>query len=315
MMRVTTTFLRGEVAASNQVRKKTPPAWNQQEAGRKQNFDRKGDFRNQQRSERGLDKFTLLTKSLKEILALDKGKFKTSPPMTTPVEKRNNNRFCEFHGEVGHNTDECMHLKREIKELVKAGKMSHVIKELKQGKKVARQRITQSFSLDPEISFPPLEEEDGTEAPMIIEVEIGGHFIHRMYVDGGSTSEILYEHCFSKLRPEIGDEEHSTSTMMNFVIVTSPSLYNEIIGRPRVRKMQAVPSTAHRVLKYLVLGRIVTLRSSKIIPLECAMVSGSEAQSYAINQVTEERIKVAIHPEYPEQTIAIGSTLMEEGQK
>ncbi|GKD09784.1 hypothetical protein Tco_1189469 [Tanacetum coccineum] len=133
MMRVTTTFLRGEVAASNQVRKKTPPAWNQQEAGRKQNFDRKGDFRNQQRSERGLDKFTLLTKSLKEILALDKGKFKTSPPMTTPVEKRNNNRFCEFHGEVGHNTDECMHLKRQIEELVKAGKMSHVIKELKQG--------------------------------------------------------------------------------------------------------------------------------------------------------------------------------------
>ncbi|GJX87175.1 hypothetical protein Tco_0339189 [Tanacetum coccineum] len=159
------------------------------EAGRKQNFDRKGDFRNQQRSERGLDKFTLLTKSLKKILALDKGKFKTSPPMTTPVEKRNNNRFCKFHGEVGHNTDECMHLKRQIEELVKAGKMSHVIKELK--KKVARQRITQSFSLDPEISFPPLEEEVGTEALMIIEVEIGGHFIHRMYVDGGSTSEIL----------------------------------------------------------------------------------------------------------------------------
>ncbi|GKA08960.1 hypothetical protein Tco_0688291 [Tanacetum coccineum] len=213
--------------------------------------------------------------------------------MTTPVEKRNNNRFCEFHGEVGHNTDECMHLKRQIEELVKAGNMSHVIKELKLGnekdqqkttkkgeasrkdkplailmvqpwKKVARQRIAQSFSLDPEISFPPLEEEDGTEAPMIIEEKIGGHFIHRM---------------------------------------------------ARVRKMQAVLSTAHRVLKYLVLGRIVTLRSSKIIPLEWAMVSGSEAQSYAINQVAEERIKVAIHPEYPEQTIAIGSTLMEEGQK
>ncbi|GKC18701.1 reverse transcriptase domain-containing protein [Tanacetum coccineum] len=123
-------------------------------------------------------------------------------------------------------------------------------------------------------------EDEGTEGPMIIEAEIGGHCIHRMYVDGGSASEILYEHCFSRLRPEIknqlapattpligfsgeiiwpigqiqllvriGDEEHSTSALMNFVVVRSPSPYNGIIGRPGVRKLQAVSSTAHRMLK------------------------------------------------------------------
>ncbi|GJT37102.1 hypothetical protein Tco_0936967 [Tanacetum coccineum] len=72
--------------------------------------------------------------------------------------------------------------------------MSHVIKELKQGngkdqpkaakkgdtfgkdkplpilmvqqwQRVARQRITQSFSSNPEISFPPLGDEDGAEGP------------------------------------------------------------------------------------------------------------------------------------------------------
>ncbi|GJX71900.1 reverse transcriptase domain-containing protein [Tanacetum coccineum] len=47
--------------------------------------------------------------------------------------------------------------------------------------KVARQKITKIFSPDPEISFPPLGEEDGTEGPMIIEAEIGGHFIHRIH--------------------------------------------------------------------------------------------------------------------------------------
>ncbi|GJS23415.1 hypothetical protein Tco_0452047 [Tanacetum coccineum] len=114
--------------------KKKLSAWKQQEAGRKQNFDRRGDFRNQQRSERRRDKFTLLTKSPKEILAPNKGKFKAPPPMTTPIEKRNNNnKFCEFHGEVGHNTDECMHLRIQIEELINSGKLSHVIKELKQG--------------------------------------------------------------------------------------------------------------------------------------------------------------------------------------
>ncbi|GKE25309.1 hypothetical protein Tco_1436821, partial [Tanacetum coccineum] len=59
------------------------------------------------------------------------------------------------------------------------------------------------------------------------------------------------------------------------------------------------------MLKFPVPGGILTLQSSKIILLECSMVSGPEAQSSASTRVAEEKIKVAIHPEYPEQTIAI----------
>ncbi|GJZ48323.1 reverse transcriptase domain-containing protein [Tanacetum coccineum] len=179
MMRVTTSFLRGEVAASNHERKKSFPPWKQQ-----------------------------------------KGKFKAPPPMTIPVEKQNHTKFCEFHGEVGHNTNACMYLKKQIEEMLKAGKLLHLIKKLKQntGKEqpktvkkgetfgkgkalvilmiqpwewVARQNKTQSFSPNTEFLFPPLDEDEGTEGPMIIEAEIGGHCIHRMYVDGGSASEIL----------------------------------------------------------------------------------------------------------------------------
>ncbi|GJV30388.1 reverse transcriptase domain-containing protein [Tanacetum coccineum] len=290
--------------------------------------------------------------------------------MTTPVEKRNHTKFCEFHGEVGHNMDECMHLKKQIEEMLKAGKLSYLIKELKQNngkeqpkaekkgessgkdkalailmvqpwERVARQKITQSFS--PNTLFPPLDEDEGTEGPMIIEAEIGGHCIHRMYVDGGSASEILYEHCFNRLRPEIkkqlvlattpligfsgeiiwpirqiqllvriGDEEHSASAWMNFVIVRSPSLYNGIIGRPGVKKLQAVPSTAHGMLKLLVEGGVITLKSSRLVPLECALVSGLEETLPATKPIKEERVKVAINPEYPEQTVMIGSTLSEE---
>ncbi|GJY48842.1 reverse transcriptase domain-containing protein [Tanacetum coccineum] len=141
MMRVTTAFLRGEVAASNRERKKSFPSWKQQEANQKQNF-KKGGFRNQQRSERKQDRFALLTKTPKEIFALDKGKFKAPPPMTTPVEKRNANKFCEFHGEVGHNTDECMHLRKQIEEMLKAGKLSHLIKEIKQNNGKEQPKVT-----------------------------------------------------------------------------------------------------------------------------------------------------------------------------
>nr|GEU39154.1 reverse transcriptase domain-containing protein [Tanacetum cinerariifolium] len=201
MMRVTTTFLRGE---------------------------------NEERTEQKQDRFTLLTKTPKEILALDKGKFKPPLPMTTPVEKRKASKFCEFHGEVGHTTDECMHLKRQIKEMLKAEKLSHLIKELKRNhrkdqaetakkgetsgkdkplamlmvqplQRIARQRITQTFSSESIISFPTLGEEDRTEGPMIIEIS---------------------------LLVKIGDEEHPTSTWINFMVVRSPFPYNGIIGRP-----------------------------------------------------------------------------------
>ncbi|GJX82205.1 hypothetical protein Tco_0331686, partial [Tanacetum coccineum] len=56
--------------------------------------------------------------------------------------------------------------------------------------KVAKQRVTQGFSPETVISFPPLGDEDGTEGPMIIEAKIGGHFMHRIYVDVGASSEI-----------------------------------------------------------------------------------------------------------------------------
>ncbi|GJS82908.1 hypothetical protein Tco_0749449 [Tanacetum coccineum] len=163
------------MAASNHEWNKTFSPWKQHEGKQKQNI-KKGGFRNQQRSKRKQDRFTLLIKTPKEIFALDKGKFKAPPPMTTPVEKRNHAKIYEFHGEVGHNTDECMHLRKQIEEMLKVGKL---------------QRITQSFSPNLEIFFPPLGEDEGTEGPMIIEAEIGGHYIHRMYVDGGSASEIL----------------------------------------------------------------------------------------------------------------------------
>nr|GEV44717.1 reverse transcriptase domain-containing protein [Tanacetum cinerariifolium] len=69
----------------------------------------------------------------KEILAAEASKFQPPPPIVTPVEKRSSNKFCDFHNDKGHSTDECMQLKKQIEELVRAGKLSHLIKEIKHG--------------------------------------------------------------------------------------------------------------------------------------------------------------------------------------
>ncbi|GJZ49295.1 reverse transcriptase domain-containing protein [Tanacetum coccineum] len=68
-------------------------------------------------------------------------------------------------------------------------------------------------------------------------------------------------------------------------------------------------------VKIPIKGGTVTIQSSRAIPMECAMISGPSTQHPVTSQVLEEKIKVAIHPEYPEQTITIGSTLTEKGRK
>ncbi|GKB60501.1 reverse transcriptase domain-containing protein [Tanacetum coccineum] len=300
MMQVATSFLQGQEAALNQERKKTLPTWKHQEGSHRQDFKKGGSFRIQR-----------------------------------------------------HNTNECNHLRKQIGDMLKVGKLSHLIKELKQNsgkdlqkkkgephgkekpqailmiqpwQKAVRQKITQSFSPDLEISFPSLGDDERAEGPLIIEAGIGGHQVHRMCIEGGSSFEILYEHCFNRLRPgirnqivpaatslvgfsgeikwplgqttllvKVGDDGHSTSTWMDFMMVRSTSPYNGIIGRPGLRKMKVVPSTTHGMIKFLVMGGTLTLRSSKIIPIECAMVSRPEDQPPPVNKVEEERIKVAIN--------------------
>ncbi|GJY88698.1 hypothetical protein Tco_0503326 [Tanacetum coccineum] len=90
-------------------------------------YDGTGDPEDQGRM--GVYKVYPHIRTPKEILTAEARKFKPPPPMVTPVEKRSSNKFWDFHNDKGHNTDECMQLKKQIEELVRAGKLSHLIKE------------------------------------------------------------------------------------------------------------------------------------------------------------------------------------------
>ncbi|GJU52406.1 reverse transcriptase domain-containing protein [Tanacetum coccineum] len=241
VMTVTTASIRGEAAAS--TKKRSTSYWKPQEQPRRQGQDRKPDFQNQSREGRGSNRFTLLNKTPKEILAAEAGKFKPPPPMETPVEKRSSNKFCEFYNDKGHSTDECVQLRRQIEDMVRAGKLSQFIRDIrperdhqKAGQKdapgkdkataiymvgswqrVTRQKVVQTFSRVKEITFSPLSASGGAEGPLLIEADIGGHTIHRMYVDGGSSIEVIYEHCFNRLRSEIKDQMvPATTTLTGF---------------------------------------------------------------------------------------------------
>ncbi|GJW61993.1 reverse transcriptase domain-containing protein [Tanacetum coccineum] len=130
----------------------------------------------------------------------------------------------------------------------------------------------------------------------------------------GFSGEISWPLGQISLMVTLGDEEHSTSTLMSFMVVRSPLPYNGIISRPGLRKIQAVPSTAHGMIKSRVEGGIVTIRSNTIIPAEYRMVAEAQSILPPKEPTATEGIKVAIHPEHPEQTITIGRNQSEKGR-
>ncbi|GKA28254.1 hypothetical protein Tco_0714422 [Tanacetum coccineum] len=293
IMTVTTASIRGEAAAASKNKGHSP--WKSHDQPKRHASERRSDFRGQSREGRGSNRFTPLTTTPKEILAAKIGKFKPPPPMVTPVEKRRSNKFCDFHNDKGHGTDECMQLKNHIEELVRAGKLSHLIKEIKQGRDQTKNGKKEAPTKEKSLAIYMIQPSDGTEGPLVIEAEIGGHMIHHMYIDGG-------------------DADHSTKAWMNFMIVRSLSSYNDIIGRPGIREIQAVPSTAHGMLKFLVNGGIVTIRSIILIPAESTTMVTSPQERPKEAKIRPKNFKIALHPNFPEQEVAIGGTLSAEGR-
>nr|GEX86806.1 reverse transcriptase domain-containing protein [Tanacetum cinerariifolium] len=246
MMITTTAFIRGEAAAAS--KKKGHLSWKPYDQPKR---------------------------TPKEILATEASKFQPSPPMVTPVEKRSSNKFCDFHNDKGHNTDECMQLKKQIEEL-----------------RTIKQKVTQSFEQVKEIAFPPLAASNGTKVPLVIEAEMGGHMIHRMYIDGAVTSltgfsgETIWPLGQLRLRVIIGDAAHSTKAWMNFMVVKSLSPYN---------------------------GEIVTICSTILIPTECASVITSPVISRE-EKTRPANFKVVLHLDFPDQEVVIGGTLSDKGR-
>ncbi|GJT35713.1 reverse transcriptase domain-containing protein [Tanacetum coccineum] len=166
------------------------------------------------------DTFTPLTKTPKEILAMESVSFPEPPPLIGTPEKQNLNKFCDYHGDRGHNTNECYQLKKQIEEAVASGKLAHLVKDIRRnnqrngnqgrnGVKVinmirvegSRKRPFEEGRSDMmnELTFPAILWSQLTDEPIILEGIIEGNQVRKILMDGGSSSEIMYEHCFRNL--------------------------------------------------------------------------------------------------------------------
>ncbi|GJV16470.1 hypothetical protein Tco_1361793 [Tanacetum coccineum] len=105
--------------------------------------------------------------------------------------------------------------------------------------------------------------------------------VNTAYMDSGTSCEVIYEHCFLKLKPSIrslqidsktslvgfseehswplgevpleitiGDSPYIRTEILNFVIVRSNSPYNLLLRRIAIQRMGIVVSTIHGAIKF-----------------------------------------------------------------
>ncbi|GKF82973.1 reverse transcriptase domain-containing protein [Tanacetum coccineum] len=138
------------------------------------------------------------------------------------------------------------------------------------------------------------------DCPVVVNALIEGFRVRRIYVDGGSSSKIMYEHCFrnlsyrtrSRLRKyqnplvgflgevnyplgvidlevTIGECGRTRTVIMEFKVVKSSSPFNALLGRTGMRSLGVVASTIHSMIKFLTLNGITTIVTTRETLREC----------------------------------------------
>ncbi|GJZ70690.1 reverse transcriptase domain-containing protein [Tanacetum coccineum] len=175
-----------------------------------------------------------LSKSPREILSTEKAtrSFEQPPRMFGSRQSRDMSKYCHFHEDYGHVTNDCCQLRNQIEEAVKSGQLSYLVKGIKKEKVKASEnqrtegkkdkstspaeapmlmiRQDESYtknkfegltSESKEITFPL--GGSNSSAPVVIKAKVFGREVNRVHMDSRSSCEVIYQHCFMKLKPSI----------------------------------------------------------------------------------------------------------------
>ncbi|XP_028094381.1 uncharacterized protein LOC114294445 [Camellia sinensis] len=229
--------------------------------------------------------------------------------MVGPPDMRRRDKRCEYHKDHGYDTDSCYALKDHLDELVQDGRLpQHVRKNaiktvalrqdspplgiihmiydlptplaghaiqapLKQLSPSKRPREAPSFIFnDSDLIGLTLPHSD----PQVIKLHVNQFVVERVFIDQGSTSDVMYYETFIKLgfnQSDLSPAPHplfgfnvnleyplgkitlpvragSRTMDVEFLVIKLSSPYNIIMGRTCLHAIQAVPSTYHQLLRF-----------------------------------------------------------------
>ncbi|GJU47983.1 reverse transcriptase domain-containing protein [Tanacetum coccineum] len=269
-----------------------------------------------------------LIKCPKEILATETQLQLPAPrPVANPLRTGDPDKYCDYHQDKGHHTNDCIQLRKQLEIALESGKLNHLMKDLRQRvgrgqgrnpphppkvinmvgilsskeKKRKDREATEAWMNTP-ITFPGVTSDDASDEPLIIEAEVEGYLVRRVYVDEGSSVEVMFEHCFENLPAKVraglretrtdlvgfagevakplgkidlevcfGNEGLSRRMSIKFLVIRAPSPYNIILGRPGLKELHATPSTIHSMIRFPTPKGIATLVTRATIIAECRL--------------------------------------------
>ncbi|XP_021721365.1 uncharacterized protein LOC110688923 [Chenopodium quinoa] len=125
-----------------------------------------------------------------------------------PGEKKDPSRWCDFHSDIGHTTDECVALRKEVAYLLKKGYLKELLSDRskasgkeRESKQGAKRHAKESNKDQPDkkekskIDIPIMFEEsdvvEGHHDGLVISLPVGNCMIKRILVDNGSSANII----------------------------------------------------------------------------------------------------------------------------
>ncbi|GJX54052.1 hypothetical protein Tco_0282421 [Tanacetum coccineum] len=243
-------------------------------------------------------------------------------PVANPLRTGDPDKYCDYHQDKGHHTNDCIQLRKQLEIALESGKLNHLMKDLRQRvgrgqgrnpppppkvinmvgilsskeKKRKDREATEAWMNTP-ITFPGVISDDASDEPLIIEAEVevvpwAGLRETRTDLVGfaGEVAKPLgkidLEVCF-------GNEGLSRRMSMKFLVIRAPSPYNIILGRPGLKALHAIPSTIHSMIRFPTPKGIATLVHEAGQPDEGA-------------DLTEQ---IRVNPSFPDQIVTIGGGL------
>ncbi|GKB35380.1 hypothetical protein Tco_0880322, partial [Tanacetum coccineum] len=284
-----------------------------------------------------------LSKSPREIIAIEKAarSFEQPPRTFGNRQSQDMSKYCHFHEDYGHDTNDCHQLRNHIEEAVKSGQLTHLVKGIKkervkasknqrtEGKKdksttpaeapilmirqdelYTKNKFEDLTSKRKEITF--LSGGSNSSAPVVIKAKLIRKEVNRVHMDSGSSCEVIYEHCFMKLKPSIrASKVDSKVPLIRFLGEKSWSIMK--IPLTAMQKMEIVVSTIYEAIKFHTTRGIDTVflthESDKVREGMQKVREIPLASEKGVFSCTTAKEKVVVNNKYPEQTVAIGKQL------
>ncbi|XP_074271739.1 uncharacterized protein LOC141595673 [Silene latifolia] len=171
------------------------------------------------------------------------------PPVEGQTWRKDSKKKCEFHRDIGHNTEDCYTLRREIKRL-----------------------DLPVVTFDEGDTYDEQEHHDA----LIITLSMANCTVRKVLVDTGSSVNLIMlktienmgfseKDLLKKTIPLVGFSGETANSLgkiviptyvgglnkqIRYLVIDGSSTYKVILGRPWLHKMKAVPSTYHQCIKF-----------------------------------------------------------------